>query len=172
MLKDVLIKFKEERKNNLLSQHNFDNTQLEIAFENNVLEITTKITKLTLEINNRDLKEALTTGLSRPEHNNCNCKYHLNDFAKVIRGIATGANDARRRIILWMDISSHVNSPVLDRRSPVCACRGPIQRSPRHRWWQTGCYLDQYRHFRLGRIWCHVGEPKYCQRALSAQQSA
>lgn len=52
-----------------------------------------EINYTTLEINNRDLKEALTTGLSRPEHNNSNCKYHLNDFAKVIRGIATGAND-------------------------------------------------------------------------------
>jgi hypothetical protein len=48
---------------------------------------------ITLEINNRDLKEALATGLSRPEQNNCDFKYHLNDFAKVIRGIATGAND-------------------------------------------------------------------------------
>ena len=48
---------------------------------------------ITLEINNRDLKEALATGLSRPEQNNCDFKYDLNDFAKVIRGIATGAND-------------------------------------------------------------------------------
>ncbi|MFM6366671.1 MAG: SAM-dependent methyltransferase, partial [Dolichospermum sp.] len=48
---------------------------------------------ITLEINKRDLKEALTTGLSRPKQNNCDVKYHLNDFAKVIRGIATGAND-------------------------------------------------------------------------------
>ncbi|MFN6393943.1 MAG: class I SAM-dependent DNA methyltransferase [Aphanizomenon sp.] len=48
---------------------------------------------ISLEINNRDLQEALATGLSRPEQNNCDVKYHLNDFAKVIRGIATGAND-------------------------------------------------------------------------------
>jgi adenine-specific DNA-methyltransferase len=47
----------------------------------------------TLEINHRDLKEALGTGLSRPKQNHCDFKYHLNDFAKVIRGIATGAND-------------------------------------------------------------------------------
>jgi hypothetical protein len=47
----------------------------------------------TLEINHRDLKEALATGLSRPKQNYCDFKYHLNDFAKVIRGIATGAND-------------------------------------------------------------------------------
>jgi hypothetical protein len=39
------------------------------------------------------LKEALTTGFSRPEQRNNENKYHLYDFAKVMRGIATGAND-------------------------------------------------------------------------------
>jgi len=47
----------------------------------------------TLEITDRNLKEALETGLSRPEQNHCDFKYRLKDFAKVMRGIATGAND-------------------------------------------------------------------------------
>ncbi|WP_353929530.1 N-6 DNA methylase [Okeanomitos corallinicola TIOX110] len=47
----------------------------------------------TLEINHRDLKESLKTGLSRPQKNYSDFKYHLHDFAKVIRGIATGANE-------------------------------------------------------------------------------
>lgn len=45
-----------------------------------------------LEIINRELKEAINTGLSRPEQNHNGFKYHLNDFAKIIRGIATGSN--------------------------------------------------------------------------------
>ncbi len=47
----------------------------------------------TLEITDRDLKEALETGLSRYKQNHCDFKYRLKDFAKVMRGIATGAND-------------------------------------------------------------------------------
>ncbi|MBD2136960.1 N-6 DNA methylase [Anabaena sp. FACHB-1237] len=47
----------------------------------------------TLEIKNRELKEALSTGLSRPKQHHCDFKYHLHDFATVTRGIATGAND-------------------------------------------------------------------------------
>ncbi len=43
-------------------------------------------------ITKRDLKEALKTGLSRPEQNTKEYKYHLFDFAKVMRGIATGEN--------------------------------------------------------------------------------
>lgn len=46
-----------------------------------------------LEITNRNLQEAITTGLSRPEQNHNGFKFHLNDFAKVMRGIATGSND-------------------------------------------------------------------------------
>ncbi|MFH1077557.1 MAG: N-6 DNA methylase [Pseudomonadota bacterium] len=41
----------------------------------------------------RSLEEALKTGLSRPEQNHNLFKYKLRDFAKVMRGIATGAND-------------------------------------------------------------------------------
>lgn len=41
----------------------------------------------------RDLKEALSTGLSREPFPECNAKYVLGDFVKVMRGIATGAND-------------------------------------------------------------------------------
>lgn len=47
----------------------------------------------TIEIHARQLKEALQTGLSRPEQNLDSFKYHLNDFARVMRGIATGANE-------------------------------------------------------------------------------
>lgn len=47
----------------------------------------------TIEITNRHLEEALETGLSRPEQKNNGFKFHLNDFAKVMRGIATGANE-------------------------------------------------------------------------------
>lgn len=45
-----------------------------------------------VELFKRDLREALETGLSRPEHQG-STQYRLADFAKVMRGIATGAND-------------------------------------------------------------------------------
>lgn len=41
----------------------------------------------------RDLKEGLSTGLSREPFPNYNYKYVLGDFVRVMRGIATGAND-------------------------------------------------------------------------------
>lgn len=41
----------------------------------------------------RDLKEGLSTGLSREPFPNYNSKYVLGDFVRVMRGIATGAND-------------------------------------------------------------------------------
>jgi len=47
----------------------------------------------TLEITSRNLKEAITTGLSRPPQNNNEFEFHLNDFAHVMRGIATGSNE-------------------------------------------------------------------------------
>lgn len=47
----------------------------------------------TLLITKRNLKEALNTGLSRPEQDLNGLKYHLSDFATVMRGIATGANN-------------------------------------------------------------------------------
>lgn len=47
----------------------------------------------TLEIVSRQLKEAISTGLSRPEQNHDTFKFHLNDFANVMRGIATGSNE-------------------------------------------------------------------------------
>jgi adenine-specific DNA-methyltransferase len=46
-----------------------------------------------IEITKRDLKEAIQTGLSRPPQNHNGFKFHLDDFAKVMRGIATGANE-------------------------------------------------------------------------------
>jgi 16S rRNA A1518/A1519 N6-dimethyltransferase RsmA/KsgA/DIM1 with predicted DNA glycosylase/AP lyase activity len=47
----------------------------------------------TLEVTSRELKEAVTTGLSRPPQNHEGFKFHLNDFANVMRGIATGSNE-------------------------------------------------------------------------------
>lgn len=47
----------------------------------------------TIEIVKRQLKEAIATGLTRPEQNHNGFKFHLNDFANVMRGIATGANE-------------------------------------------------------------------------------
>jgi len=41
----------------------------------------------------RDLKEGLSAGLSREPFSNRNASYVLGDFVKVMRGIATGAND-------------------------------------------------------------------------------
>lgn len=41
----------------------------------------------------RDLKEGLFTGLSREPLTDHNARYVLGDFVRVIRGIATGAND-------------------------------------------------------------------------------
>jgi len=46
-----------------------------------------------LDIVTRQLKEGLATGLSRPEQNHNGFRFHLNDFAKVMRGIATGSNE-------------------------------------------------------------------------------
>lgn len=45
-----------------------------------------------LEVTKRNLHEAIKTGLSRPTQNK-EFKFHLGDFASVMRGIATGAND-------------------------------------------------------------------------------
>lgn len=47
----------------------------------------------TLEIVARQLNEGIATGFSRPKQNQNEFKYHLNDFAKVMRGIATGSNE-------------------------------------------------------------------------------
>jgi adenine-specific DNA-methyltransferase len=47
----------------------------------------------TLEITERTLSEALESGLSRPKKTSEACTYRLADFAKVMRGIATGANE-------------------------------------------------------------------------------
>lgn len=47
----------------------------------------------TLEIISRQLKEGIATGFSRPEQNHNGFKFHLYDFANVMRGIATGSNE-------------------------------------------------------------------------------
>lgn len=41
----------------------------------------------------RDLREGLSTGLSREQAHNVNETYVLGDFVRVVRGVATGAND-------------------------------------------------------------------------------
>ncbi|MCK9617174.1 MAG: N-6 DNA methylase [Lentimicrobiaceae bacterium] len=68
-----------------------------LAYSTDLLEfVSSKFTKLTfdsLEITNRKLKEAIDTGLTRPEQNHNGFKYHLHDFANVMRGIATGSNE-------------------------------------------------------------------------------
>ena len=46
-----------------------------------------------LDIYNRDLAEALSVGLSRPPRTDHNFEFTLTDFARVVRGIATGANE-------------------------------------------------------------------------------
>ncbi len=46
-----------------------------------------------LEIVKRELDEGVSTGFSRPEQNHNGFKFHLNDFANVMRGIATGSNE-------------------------------------------------------------------------------
>ena len=46
-----------------------------------------------LDIHKRTLQEALATGLSRSPQIGQKTKYILSDFAKVMRGIATGANE-------------------------------------------------------------------------------
>ncbi len=47
----------------------------------------------TLEIITRQTSEGIATGFSRPEQNHNDFKFHLSDFAKVMRGIATGSNE-------------------------------------------------------------------------------
>ena len=47
----------------------------------------------TIEITSRRLKEAIETGLSRPQQTDENQHFYLSDFASVMRGIATGANE-------------------------------------------------------------------------------
>lgn len=47
----------------------------------------------TIEVIERQLKEGVATGFSRPEQNHNGFKFHLNDFANVMRGIATGSNE-------------------------------------------------------------------------------
>ncbi len=47
----------------------------------------------TISVTQREIQEALETGFSRPQQNGNGFKYHLSDFAKVMRGIATGSNE-------------------------------------------------------------------------------
>jgi adenine-specific DNA-methyltransferase len=49
--------------------------------------------KEAISVIERDLSEGLTTGLSRPPVTEKMSKYFLGDFVKVVRGVATGAND-------------------------------------------------------------------------------
>jgi methylase of polypeptide subunit release factors len=47
----------------------------------------------TIEVIDRQLKEGIATGFSRPEQNHNGFRFHLHDFANVMRGIATGSNE-------------------------------------------------------------------------------
>ncbi|HAQ18781.1 MAG TPA: SAM-dependent methyltransferase [Prolixibacteraceae bacterium] len=47
----------------------------------------------TIDVISRQLKEGIATGFSRSEQNHNGFKFHLNDFANVMRGIATGSNE-------------------------------------------------------------------------------
>jgi len=51
------------------------------------------ISEQDLVVLDRDLKEGLSTGFSREPFSSRNTKYVLGDFVRVMRGIATGAND-------------------------------------------------------------------------------
>lgn len=51
------------------------------------------VTEKDLYVTIRDLREGLSTGLSREPARHLNETYVLGDFVKVVRGIATGAND-------------------------------------------------------------------------------
>ena len=46
-----------------------------------------------LDVCERDLTEGLSAGLSRPPRSNHDVEFTLADFARVMRGIATGANE-------------------------------------------------------------------------------
>ena len=67
------------------------------AYSNDLLDFISSNFKerkfKTLSVIKRRLKEGLETGFSRPEQNHNEFKFHLNDFAKVMRGIATGSNE-------------------------------------------------------------------------------
>lgn len=47
----------------------------------------------TIEVINRQIKEGIATGFSRPEQKHKGFEFYLNDFANVMRGIATGSNE-------------------------------------------------------------------------------
>jgi hypothetical protein len=53
----------------------------------------TKVSNEELEACSRDLQEGVITGLSRPPSQQAASEFVLADFAKVMRGIATGANE-------------------------------------------------------------------------------
>ena len=50
-------------------------------------------TPRSIQVTQRSLREALQTGLSRPPQTQTEHRYRLSDFAAVLRGIATGANE-------------------------------------------------------------------------------
>lgn len=66
-----------------------NNTELTNLLKNNLLGDN----YTNLVIQERSLDEALATGLSREQRLNHDCEFTLTDFARVMRGIATGANE-------------------------------------------------------------------------------
>ena len=82
---------------NVKPSENFFWVKSSKAYSNDLLDfISSNFIKQnfdSLEITLRKTKEAIKTGLSRPEQSNNRFKFYLNDFAKVMRGIATGSNE-------------------------------------------------------------------------------
>jgi len=82
---------------NTKPQKTFQWVKVNQAYSKDLLQFVTSNFKIkefnTLEITTRQLQEGLATGLSRPEQNHTGFKFHLNDFANVMRGIATGSNE-------------------------------------------------------------------------------
>lgn len=75
-----------------------------------------------LQITKRNLKEALNTGLSRPPLHQ-DFKYRLSDFASVMRGIATGANEffyLTRKQAKELKINGEFLKPAIGRTRDVC----------------------------------------------------
>ncbi len=78
-----------------------------------------------LQITKRNLKESLNTGLSRPPVYR-DFKYRLSDFASVMRGIATGANEffyLTRNQAKDLEINEEFLKPAVGRTRDICEDR-------------------------------------------------
>lgn len=76
-----------------------------------------------LSVMRRSVQEGLTTGLSREPAEHTRATYTLGDFAKVIRGIATGANEfffLNSRQVQALKIPEHYFVRAIGRTRDVC----------------------------------------------------